>query len=206
MEADKTREAATQLSGEIGRLLAGIAGAVGLPGGSGLASSTRGTNNNAENEARASAGGNASPTGGRVAASLLPVVSRILQPDAQVTTTRTSSGGWLRWLNPLASFIGLFAGSQDDGEVAPAAVKRSTAPPLNYSRGIRRENDWRPEEIDYSGDGRVRPVAATSAPSVVVQVQAIDSRSFLDHSDAIADAVKKSLLESHTLAETVREL
>ncbi len=44
------------------------------------------------------------------------------------------------------------------------------------------------------------------ATSIVVQVQAIDSRSFLDHSDAIADAVKKSLSESHGLTDALREL
>jgi hypothetical protein len=55
--------------------------------------------------------------------------------------------------------------------------------------------------------GRLTPVrAAQQNPSVVVQVQALDSQSFLDRSDLIASAVKRALLESHGLADVVNEV
>lgn len=50
--------------------------------------------------------------------------------------------------------------------------------------------------------------AATFAsfPNVQVQVNAIDSRSFLDHSDAIADAVRRALLSAHSLGDVIASL
>jgi len=52
------------------------------------------------------------------------------------------------------------------------------------------------------------PVAGTSAQPTPIQinVQAIDSRSFLDHSDAIARAVKQAMLNSNALNDVVNEL
>ncbi len=70
--------------------------------------------------------------------------------------------------------------------------------------------------IDYGQDGMPRPIrTATSgnsstpanwAPAVTVQVQAIDSRSFLDHSDEIARAVREAILNAHSLGDVVSEL
>jgi 2C-methyl-D-erythritol 2,4-cyclodiphosphate synthase len=44
------------------------------------------------------------------------------------------------------------------------------------------------------------------APSITVQVNAMDSRSFLDHSDDIAHAVREAILSAHTLTDVVSEL
>ncbi len=51
------------------------------------------------------------------------------------------------------------------------------------------------------------PVATAPAvpPTIQVQVQAIDSRSFLDHSDAIASALREALLRSHPVGDVLRE-
>jgi len=43
------------------------------------------------------------------------------------------------------------------------------------------------------------------APAIQVNVQAVDSRSFLDHSDAIADALREALLRSHPVMDVLRE-
>jgi hypothetical protein len=45
-----------------------------------------------------------------------------------------------------------------------------------------------------------------SAPSIQIQVNAIDSQSFLDHSDQIAQAVRLALLNSHPLADVIAEI
>jgi hypothetical protein len=49
------------------------------------------------------------------------------------------------------------------------------------------------------------PAAAVS-PQITVQVQALDSRSFLDHSEEIARAVRHAVLNSHALGDVVSEL
>jgi hypothetical protein len=45
-----------------------------------------------------------------------------------------------------------------------------------------------------------------AAPPIQIQVNAIDSRSFLDHSDQIAQAVRLALLNSHPLADVIAEI
>jgi len=47
---------------------------------------------------------------------------------------------------------------------------------------------------------------AASGPKVQIQVNAIDSRSFLDHSSEIADAVRQALLNSHSLGDVIAEM
>jgi hypothetical protein len=45
-----------------------------------------------------------------------------------------------------------------------------------------------------------------SAPQIQIQVNAMDSQSFLDHSDQIAQAVRQALLNSHPLADVIAEI
>jgi hypothetical protein len=40
----------------------------------------------------------------------------------------------------------------------------------------------------------------------MVQVQAMDSQSFLDHSDDIAQAVRQAMLQSSVLNDVIREV
>ena len=63
-----------------------------------------------------------------------------------------------------------------------------------------------PFAVDSAQGGLPRPVTNTvSAPQITVQVQAMDSRSFLDHSNDIALAVRQAMLESSVLNDVVRE-
>ena len=52
------------------------------------------------------------------------------------------------------------------------------------------------------------PAAARQTPvqQVQIQVNALDSRSIMDHSDEIASAVRQALLSSHSLADVIAEL
>jgi len=63
--------------------------------------------------------------------------------------------------------------------------------------------------VQYGQNGLARPAAPiqqlTQTP-VTIQVQALDSRSFLDHSNEIAEAVKEALLNSHSLNDVVTEI
>ena len=60
--------------------------------------------------------------------------------------------------------------------------------------------------VDYGQDGLPRRSAGVYAPQITVQVQALDSRSFLDHSDDIARAVRQAMLNMHSLNDVVGEL
>ena len=57
-----------------------------------------------------------------------------------------------------------------------------------------------------STEANVRASVQMSAPPIQIQVNAIDSRSFLDHSDQIAQAVRQALLNSHPLADVIAEI
>jgi hypothetical protein len=48
--------------------------------------------------------------------------------------------------------------------------------------------------------------AQASGSTIQIQVNAIDSKSFLDHSDEIAQAVRQALLNSHPLADVIAEI
>ena len=67
--------------------------------------------------------------------------------------------------------------------------------------------------VNYSADGTPRAAASPSAAAVppavtpiTIQVQTMDSRSFLDNSDQIARAVREAMLNSHSLNDVVGEM
>lgn len=65
------------------------------------------------------------------------------------------------------------------------------------------------QPIRYGQDGLPRAAPASALQPVTpitIQVQAMDSRSFMDHSAEIASAVKDALLNSHSLNDVVLEL
>lgn len=63
-------------------------------------------------------------------------------------------------------------------------------------------------DFDQTGiprmSGSAHQVKEGAAP-IVIQVQTIDSRSFLDHSNEIASAVRQALLNSHPLGDVLAE-
>ena len=54
--------------------------------------------------------------------------------------------------------------------------------------------------------GRAAAASPAAATPITINVQAMDSRSFLDHSGEIAQAVREALLHSHALSDVVTEL
>ena len=59
--------------------------------------------------------------------------------------------------------------------------------------------------VDNPQGGLPRPAQTAAPAQITVQVQAMDSRSFLDHSADIAMAVRQAMLESSVLNDVVRE-
>ena len=104
----------------------------------------------------------------------------------------------------LVTLIGSLLGKSSPA-AAPAATSYTAPAPVRIDAGLlATQGAARP--IYYAQDGLPRAEPAPAAPMVTVQVNAMDSRSFLDHSDEIAEAVKNALLTSHSLTDVVTEL
>ncbi len=155
----------------------------------------------------------------------LAVVSR-LQADTVEANTRavienslakageskaSTAGGIARSvLGFLGSGLGLvrLVGKLFGGEEKPkeTVLTRYVAPPpIEWTAAL---SGGRLQPLDY-GQGLAPRTVTSPAPvttPITIQVQAIDSRSFLDHSAEIARAVKEALLNTHTLADVVADL
>jgi hypothetical protein len=107
-------------------------------------------------------------------------------------------------LSPLiSSLVGLFGGG---GSSAPAAPVPFTLPlPVKANAGISASSPGGAFGVDNADGGLPRPVPAPST-QITVQVQALDSQSFLDHSNDIAQAVRQAMLETSVLNDVIREV
>ncbi len=142
------------------------------------------------------------------------------------TTVLKTLGGGLALMPLVSSIVGLFRGKKQE---TPAPLATYTAPePIDFLGAANQAAGGSIPAVDYGQDGLPRLVqtrtdnrsdaegqnpdtrepgaASVYAPSVTVQVQALDSRSFLDHSDEIARAVREAILNSHSLGDVVSEI
>jgi hypothetical protein len=119
-----------------------------------------------------------------------------------------SGTSWLKWLNPIAGVISLFTGRKREEE-PPAPVMSPRLPKRSVEYGLVASEGGVLMGTDRDEAGRARVVESRveggAASQVVVQVQAMDSRSFLDHRDEIASAVRQALMESHGLGTVLSE-
>src|SRR6185312_5514081 len=127
------------------------------------------------------------------------------------TVGQVASGafGGLSAISPILSGIfSLFGGG---GQSTPAPLTSFTLPqPVSFQGGI----DYGGSGIapvDYGQNGQPRAAttqaaAQAQAPQITVNVSAMDSRSFLDHRDDIAQAVREAMLNSSSLNDVVADL
>jgi hypothetical protein len=111
-------------------------------------------------------------------------------------------------LSPLISgLVGLFGGG---GSGQPAPLVPYVAPPsINLNAGIGASQQGGAVGVDTADGGLPRTIPSFSSQSttqITVQVQALDSQSFLDHSHDIAQAVRQAMLTSTTLNDVIREV
>jgi hypothetical protein len=109
----------------------------------------------------------------------------------------------LKMMPLVSGVIGLFGGGKQE---EPPPLEAYLPPPAVHLEGevSRAEGGeayaWELEQYARRG------TAPRPAPQITVQVQALDSRSFLDHSAEIAQAVREAMLNSHALNDVVSEL
>lgn len=118
-----------------------------------------------------------------------------------------------RWLGgglsvtPLVSgLLRLFRGSKPEPPPALPVYLRPAA--LNLQATTSSSSGDRLHPVDYDQSGlprRIQPPVPSHGPQVTVQIQAIDSQSFLDHRDQIARAVREAMLNAHSLNDVVNE-
>jgi hypothetical protein len=107
-------------------------------------------------------------------------------------------------LSPLISGILRLFGGDDSSPTTSPSVKFSLPSSVSLNAGVS-DAAGRPFGVDYGQGGAPRPVT-TASSQVTVQVNAMDSRSFLDHSNDIAMAVRQAMLESSVLSDVIREV
>lgn len=104
----------------------------------------------------------------------------------------------------LEGLLGLFSGgtSQTVQPLVPFALPAS----VQYSGGYTPSNGGQVVPVSYGQNGGPSAAASTSNTNVQIQVNAMDSRSFLDHSDDIARAVRQAMLNSSSLNDVIADL
>jgi hypothetical protein len=118
-----------------------------------------------------------------------------------LSTASQFLGGGLSAM-PLISLISsLFGGGQSQ---QPAQFSAFALPP-SLSLASTSNN----QDVGWGDNGLPRSEGssgASSAPQITVQVQAMDSQSFLDHSDDIAQAVRQAMLNMNSINDIVTNL
>ncbi len=122
--------------------------------------------------------------------------------DAVKTAGRLLGGGFA--LAPILSgLVGLLRSGSP--EPAPALPRYVASTPFRF-QGAAPQTPKEPIlEADYEQGGLARRVFHPPV-QVAIHIQAIDSRSFVDHRDEIARAVREAMLNAHGLNDVMAEL
>lgn len=102
----------------------------------------------------------------------------------------------------------LFRRDSDESGVSAPEPTRFTLPATVSAQGALFGEEVR--SVDYGAAGGLRALPGSSSgtaamPPIVVQIQALDSRSILDRSSEIAAAVRDAMLHSHSLNDLIGE-
>ena len=113
------------------------------------------------------------------------------------------SGG-LGLSSMISGLTSLFGGG--DGASVPPVLTPYVQPlPIHLDAGFSDANGGSAFGVDAAQGGTPRAMTGGAAPAqVTIQVQALDSQSFLDHSNDIAMAVRQAMLETTVLNDVIR--
>jgi len=109
-------------------------------------------------------------------------------------------------LSPIVSGLMSLFGAGDSNQTTTATAPFMLPAPAQYEGGLTGGTAGQVVPVSYGASGQPRAQATSPAPQVNIQVNAMDSQSFLDHSDDIATAVKAALLSSHSLSDVISDL
>jgi len=128
----------------------------------------------------------------------------------------TIFGSGLGLVPLISSLAGLFGGGKSD---PPPSLLQYVAPPslqldvANTPGAGAGPGGFSPVTYGQNGlprlaaqDQTQNSSAPSSGPQISIQVNALDSRSFMDHSYEIAQAVRQAMLDSHSLNDVVSDL
>jgi hypothetical protein len=122
----------------------------------------------------------------------------------QVGSAAESLFGGALSLSPILSGIAsLFGGGSS---TATPMVPFSLPPAVQNQAGLTAASGGQVSPVSYGAGGQPRQQTSSPTTQVTVQVNAMDSQSFLDHSDDIAQAVKQALLNSNSLGDVIADL
>lgn len=113
-------------------------------------------------------------------------------------------GGGLGIPSLIGGLMDLFGGGSSG---PPPLVPFQMPSSVQFQGGIDGGGTSGISAVDYSANGLPRSAGQASSQAsghqITVQVNAMDSKSFLDHSDDIARAVRQAMLESNSLNDVV---
>ncbi|HXM41609.1 MAG TPA: hypothetical protein VN924_10175 [Bryobacteraceae bacterium] len=118
-----------------------------------------------------------------------------------LSTASQFLGGGLSLLPLVSLFEGLFGGGQSQ-QPAPLV-------PYSLPQSLNLQSSTNGEPVSWGENGLPRSAAGTGSgggSQITVQVQAMDSQSFLDHSDDIAQAVRQSMLNMGSINDAITNL
>ena len=117
------------------------------------------------------------------------------------------TGGMLSLSPILSGLVHLFEGG--GASTPPPLVSFSLPPSVSFQDANKAGSGF--TAADYNQSGGPRAIngsagASQQLPPITVQVQAMDSRSFMDHSQDIAKAVRDAMLNMHSLNDVISDL
>lgn len=127
-------------------------------------------------------------------------------PSTAETVLRTAA--MMTGVGPLVAGVMKLFGSSDP-EPLPPLEKFQTPSRISVEAGLTAKREYAPVRYAQGGSPEVDSEAAmrqVAAATVQVNIQALDSRSFLDRQDDIARAVREAMLHSNSLNDVVLEL
>ena len=113
-------------------------------------------------------------------------------------------GGALSLSPILSGIMSLFSGGS--GAPSTPMAPFMLPAPVQSQAGLTGSSGGSAAPVSYAAGGQPRAQATPQATQVTVQVNAMDSQSFLDHSDDIANAVRTALLNSNALGDVISDL
>lgn len=142
-----------------------------------------------------------SSTGARAAEGAARTAGAVAQQSASLL------GGALGLSPLLGGLLKLFGLRSSEAGPPPAPVTFSLPAPIRADLGLV-QGGTQVVESGWGEDGLNRAVRSSPgpAPSITVNVNALDARSILERSDDIAAAVRSAVLQSHSLNDVLNDL